>query len=123
MSVASQYQPSSRDWLAGPRNARNNTGGSIGIVCTLAFLLLNPFLALLLVGLISLRYRIPVLAFVIPAAISFTLFFYFREYGVEWYVGGSTDDVPQYLALYQSDYGIPLIEVFTRFVAQPYGHE
>jgi hypothetical protein len=89
---------------------------------TLAFLLLNPFLAMLLVALVGLSWRVPPLAVILPASVSFTLFFYFRHYGVDWYAE-STDDVPQYIALYETNRGVPLSQVFLRFIEKPSGNE
>lgn len=108
-----------------PTAVGSNGGATVvtGLVCVLLFMSVNPFLALFLLALLTLVYRIPTFAFIVPAAISFTFFFYFRDYGVDWYPGGATDDVPQYIGLYESDYGLSFGDLFTRFIEQPNGHE
>jgi hypothetical protein len=91
-------------------------------VCVLLFLLINPFLALFILAVISLNFRVPVSVFVLSASVSFTLFFFFREYGIEWH-HNSTDDIPQYVAMYESNYLLSFTEIFTRFFDQPSGSE
>ncbi len=93
-----------------------------GLACVLLFLIVNPFLALFVVALLALYYRVPALAFVLPATIAFGLFFFFREYGIEWYPE-SGDDVPAYIVMYQYNRGVPLSELFTRTLAMPNGNE
>ncbi|MDB4805030.1 EpsG family protein [bacterium] len=91
-------------------------------VCVLIFLLINPFLALFILGVISLNFRVPVSVFVLSASVSFTLFFFFREYGIQWH-HNSSDDIPQYVAMYVSNYSLSFTEIFTRFFDQPAGSE
>lgn len=96
--------------------------GLTAFVCVLMFLLLNPFLALLFLAFISLSYRIPTPVVVLSAATAFTLFFYFRDYGVVWYPS-ATDDVPSYINLYYEGDGISYGELFKRFLEAPNGNE
>jgi hypothetical protein len=95
----------------------------VALICVLLFLLLNPFLAVFFLALIALFRRVPPWWFIVPASISFALFFYSREYGVEFYPGVSDDDVPRYIALYSSDYGISFSELIARFIEVPNGNE
>ena len=94
----------------------------IGLICVSLFLVFNPFLALLLIAFLATSTRVPPVAFITSATITFTLFFYSREYGVDWYPD-STDDIPQYVALYQSNLGIDFATLFTRFFTSPGGNE
>jgi hypothetical protein len=105
-------------------------GGSVStsamlvtLVSMLLFLLLNPFLALFLLALLALFQRVPPWAFIIPASIAFALFFNSREFGVEWYAGLADDDVPTYVILYNSDYGVSFTELIQRFFETPNGNE
>jgi EpsG family len=95
----------------------------VTLVSVLLFLLLNPFLALFLLALLALFKRVPAWSFILPASIAFALFFYSREYGVEWYAGLADDDVPTYVILYNSDYGISFLELMQRFLEVPNGNE
>jgi hypothetical protein len=94
-----------------------------GLLCALLFMLLNPFLALFLMALVSLYWRVPRLMFVLSAAPSFALFFFQREYGMDWYPGVSGDDVPSYISLYEGNYGYSLGDVWERFFVVPNGNE
>ena len=98
-------------------------GTLVTLFCVLAFLLLNPFLALFLIALLALFQRVPPWSFILPASFAFALFFYFREYGVEWYPGLADDDVPTYVIMYNSDYGLSLTELMQRFFESPNGNE
>lgn len=98
---------------------------SVGVVqalCILLFLFFNPFLALFALAILSLHHRIPAVVFIISASLSLALFFYLRKYGIEMYPG-STDDIPQYISMYQSNSGLTFAEVLTRFVDTPNGGE
>jgi hypothetical protein len=98
-------------------------GTLVTLVSLLMFLLLNPFLALFLLALIALFQRVPPWSFIVPASIAFTLFFYSRQYGVEWYAGLADDDVPTYVALYNENYGMSFLELIQRFFETPSGYE
>lgn len=87
------------------------------------FLFVNPFLALFLVALISIYWNVPKLMFLVLAVPSFAMFFFSREYGIEWYPGVSGDDVPAYISLYQSNYGLTLEDLLHRFLEAPNGNE
>jgi|HubBroStandDraft_1064217.scaffolds.fasta_scaffold00062_21 hypothetical protein len=95
----------------------------VTLLSVLLFLLLNPFLALFLLALLALFKRVPPWSFILPASLAFALFFYSREYGVEWYAGLADDDVPTYVILYNSDYGISFTELMQRFFEFPNGNE
>ena len=95
----------------------------VTLASLLLFLLLNPFLALFLLALIALFQRVPPWAFIVPATVAFALFFYSRQYGVEWYPGHADDDVPTYVILYNSDYGVSFTELLQRFFEVPNGNE
>jgi hypothetical protein len=105
-------------------NGSDSTAGVVvTLVCLLAFLLLNPFLALFLLALLALFQRVPPWSFIVPATVAFALFFYSREFGVEWYPGMAEDDVPTYVALYNSDFGVSFAELLQRFFEVPNGNE
>jgi hypothetical protein len=85
-------------------------------------MVLNPFLALFFLASIAVFRRIPPVPLIVSAALAFGLFFYFREYGILWYPD-SSDDVPQYIVMYQSNASITVGGIVARFVEQPGGHE
>ena len=90
----------------------------VGLLSFILFLFVNPFLALFLLALISMLHRVPALAFIVPASIAFAVFFYSREYGIDWYPG-STDDIPQYIQLYQTNQGVSLFSLLQNFAFTP----
>ena len=94
----------------------------VGVLSFILFILVNPFLTLFLLALISMRYRVPTLAFIVPASIAFAVFFFSREFGIDWYPG-STDDVPQYIELYRSNQGVSLFSLLQKFTFRPSGNE
>lgn len=79
---------------------------------------LNPFLALFLLAAIAVYYRVPTAFFFVAMPISFALFFYFREYGVDWSIT-SSDDVPNYIDLYQQDALIGFFGIIPRYLENP----
>lgn len=95
----------------------------VGLISIFLFLFINPFLALFLLALITMLHRIPTLAFIVPASIAFAVFFYSREFGIEWYPGGNTDDIPQYISMYRTNEGISFFELMERFFYVPPGNE
>jgi hypothetical protein len=95
---------------------------AIALVCILLFLVLNPFLALLLLSVISVFRRVPTVVFAVSASVAFALFFFFRDYGIEWYFN-STDDVPNYIYLYESYYSQSVIDLLSNFIDAPNGNE
>jgi hypothetical protein len=101
----------------------STVGTLVTLLSLLLFLLFNPFLALFLLALLALFQRVPPWSFILPASIAFALFFYFREYGVEWYPGLAEDDVPTYVILYNENYGISFLELMQRFFETPNGYE
>jgi EpsG family len=107
---------------ARPATASTSTA-MVTLLSLLLFLLVNPFIALLFMTIVSLFTRVPPWSFLIPATIAFTIFFYSREYGIEWYTGSSTDDVPSYIAMYESNYGLPWRDIWIRFLILPSGNE
>jgi len=65
---------------------------------------------------------VPTSAFIVPASIAFAVFFYSREFGIDWYPG-ATDDIPQYLQLYQANQGVSLFSLLQNFAFIPSGNE
>ena len=94
----------------------------VGIISIILFLMVNPFLALFLLALVAMFHRVPTISFIIPASIAFAVFFYSREYGIEWYAG-STDDIPQYIEMYRMNHGISFSDLMLRFFDTPSGNE
>lgn len=103
--------------------SRTDSGAILtGLVCILLFLALNPFLALLILALVNYFRRIPTVVFIVSASISFTLFFYFRDYGVDWYFN-SSDDVPTYIGIYEQNFSFSFTDLFENFIEAPNGNE
>jgi hypothetical protein len=94
-----------------------------GLLCLVLFLTLNPFVALLLLAVVSLNVRVPAAVFIVIASVTFAVFFYNREYGIEFYPGLAGDDIPHYRSLYESNYGYTLSGLWQRFVESPNGYE
>ena len=94
----------------------------VGPICIILFLFINPFLALFFLALVSMMHRVPTLVFIVPASISFAIFFYSREFGIDWYPS-STDDIPQYIKLYQSNQDVSLVRLLKDFASIPSGNE
>jgi hypothetical protein len=93
------------------------------LLCVVLFLTLNPFLALLLIALVSLNVRVPSAPFIVIASIALAVFFYNREYGIEWYPGLAGDDIPHYRSMYEANYGYTLSGIWQRFIESPNGNE
>jgi hypothetical protein len=93
------------------------------LLCLVLFLIANPFLALLLLALVSLNLRVPAAPFILIASITFAVFFYNREYGIEFYPGLAGDDIPHYRSMYEANYGYTLSALWLRFVDSPNGTE
>jgi hypothetical protein len=91
-------------------------------MCSSLFLLVNPFLALFLVALLALRFRVPTFIFLFFATLSFSMLFFSREYGINWFPG-STDDVPAYVSIYFSNLGLTFSDLWLRFLEAPSGNE
>lgn len=91
------------------------------LIMFLLFLLFNPFLSLFIISILSVNFKIPKIPFVVFATISFTLIYFLREYGVSW--AASSDDVPSYIYLFNSNASLQLSEIFTRFLSFPGGNE
>lgn len=85
------------------------------------FLVFNPFFALFISALISIKFELPKFSFLLISCISFSMFFYLREYDVIW--SASSDDVPTYVLLYFSNKGISFVEIFYRFLQSPGNNE
>ena len=94
----------------------------LGLVCVLLFLAINPFLALFILSLIAVFLRVPPRVFIVSASVAFALFFYSRDYGIEWYLG-STDDVPDYIEIYHETFGLTPTGLLEFFMDAPNGHE
>lgn len=94
----------------------------LGLVCVLLFLAINPFLALFVLSVVAVFRRIPTAVFIVSASIAFTLFFFSRDFGIEWYLG-STDDVPDYIEIYHETFGLSFADLIDFFFESPNGHE
>jgi EpsG family len=108
-----------------PGNANSIAAGNaavLGLICILLFLAINPFLALFILAIIAVFKRIPTLVFVVSASVAFALFFFSRDYGIEWYLG-STDDVPDYIEIYHETSGLSISGLLEFFFDSPNGHE
>ena len=108
-----------------PGNTNSVAAGNaavLGLVCILLFLAINPFLALFVLAIVAVFKRIPTLVFVVTASLAFALFFFSRDYGIEWYLG-STDDVPDYIEIYRETSGLSVPGLFEFFLESPNGHE
>ena len=113
------------DALRLSRNADSAASGDkviLGLVCILLFLAINPFLALFLLAIVAVFRRIPMGVFIVSASTAFALFFFSRDLGIEWYLG-STDDVPDYIAIYHETYGLSFTGLMDYFFESPNGHE
>ena len=119
MNLGSVIRPAS---MASMPSRETVNAGLASLVCALLFLAVNPFLALLLLAVLSRFQRVPTPVFLVCAVVSLTLFFYLRDYGVEWYPN-STDDVPQYISIYEDNFGLSFGDVLQRFLAAPNGNE
>ncbi len=95
---------------------------AVGCVCILLCLLLNPFLALFFLAALSAFARVPTTAFFVSVPLSFTLFFFFREYGVDWSAVAS-DDIPGYVWLYEQNDLVSFSGIFSRFLEIPGSNE
>lgn len=108
---------------AAPALLRIDSGAVVtALVCILLFLVLNPFLALFILVNIAFFRRIPVTPFVLSACVAFTLFFFFRDYGIDWYFN-STDDVPTYIGIYETNSSLSFSDLFVNFIQAPNGYE
>jgi hypothetical protein len=92
-----------------------------GLFCIAVFFLVNPFLAIFIIAIVSLYTDIPKWPYIISASLSFALFFYSREYGVVW--AASSDDIPNYLIYFHSDDYLSINDIFLRFFSFPSGTE
>ena len=108
--------------LSSAEGRASTTTAALSIICVLLYLLVNPFLATFLVAIIGVYRRVPASVFILSASISFTLFFYFRDYGVRWYYN-SSDDVVNYVALYQELLDTTLADLVRNFIEAPNGNE
>lgn len=88
------------------------------LILIVLFLFINPIYALIIVTLLSFRFEFSFLPFLIMGTLSFSLFYFNREYGVIWYDKGS-DDVPVYIQMFFNDKGISFVELFERFFDFP----
>jgi hypothetical protein len=100
----------------------NAATAALGLICVLSYLLLNPFLATFLLAIVNVYRRIPAAVFLVSASVCFTLFFFFRDYGVLWYFN-SSDDVVNYVSLYHDLLDATLPELVDKFITAPNGNE
>jgi len=107
---------------AGILNKSASDDLAIAIACILLCFFLNPFLALFFLAVLAVFFRVPTSAFFLSVPVSFALFFYFREYGVDWSLT-SSDDIPNYIGLYQDNSFVSFWGIFTRFLEVPTSNE
>jgi hypothetical protein len=88
----------------------------------LLFSLLNPFLALIFLSLIRLPSKKAEWVFHLMFSIAFAVFFYSRDFGVDFYLNAS-DDVPVYLYLFDGYYTSSFGDLFVKFLQSPSGYE
>jgi len=105
-----------------PASTASGDNVVLGLVCVLLFLAVNPFLALFFLSVVAVFRRVPTGTFIVAASIAFALFFFSRDYGIEWYLG-STDDVPDYIEIFHETYGLSFTGLFDFFLESPNGHE
>src|SRR5687767_3487628 len=77
-----------------------------GLLTVLLFVCVNPFLALFVLAVTSFYLPVPKWIFIVMGSLAFAVFFFNREYGMDWYPGISGDDVPHYVGLYVENYGL-----------------
>jgi len=108
----------------GTRPVRSSSASDmlVGSVCILLCLLFNPFLALFFLAVLSVFARVPTTAFFLSVPLSFTLFFFFREYGVD-FSAAASDDVPGYIWLYDENQLVSFLGIFSRFLEVPGSYE
>ena len=82
------------------------------------FFLLNPFVSIFIISLISTYRKINNFIYISLCATAFATFFYFRSYGVEW-VAGSEDDVIRYTYMYELISSSNLYKLLSNFVDYP----
>ena len=92
------------------------------LLVLLLFSLLNPFLALIILSLIRLPSKKAEWVFHLMFSISFAVFFYSRDFGVNFYLNAS-DDVPVYLYLFEGYYTSTFGDLFIKFLQSPSGNE
>jgi hypothetical protein len=106
----------------GRPQSKDQTQVAEGLMCVLLFALINPFLSVFIIALISVFRRIPTTIFISSASISFTLMFYFRDYGVDWYFDAG-DDVPGYVSIYRTFQDASFSDLIENFIEAPNGNE
>ena len=92
------------------------------LLVLLLFLLLNPFLALIILSLIKVNSKKVEYFFHLMFSISFGFFFYCRDIGVDFYSNAS-DDVAAYLYLFKGYYTSSFGDLFINFLQAPSGNE
>jgi hypothetical protein len=92
------------------------------LLVLLLFLLLNPFLALIILSLIRVNSKKVEFFFHLMFSVSFGFFFYFRDIGVDFYSNAS-DDVATYLYLFKGYYTSSFGDLFINFLQDPSGNE
>ena len=88
----------------------------------LFFLLFNPVVSLIFVIILGINHNYSKSISFWMTILSYTVFFYDREYDVQFY-SDSTDDVPVYISYYLNLSGISFSEIFKRFIVFPSGNE
>jgi hypothetical protein len=106
----------------GRAHIQDNSHIAEGVICVLLFALINPFLSVFIIGIISVFRRVPTTIFITSASISFALFFYFRDYGVDWYFDAG-DDVPGYMYIYRTFQDASFSDLIENFIGAPNGNE
>jgi hypothetical protein len=108
--------------MIGSAHTKVQTQIAEGLMCVLLFSLINPFLSVFILAVISTFRRVPTSIFIASASISFALFFYSRDYGVDWYFD-SGDDVPGYMYIYRTFQDASFTDLIENFIETPNGRE
>lgn len=78
----------------------------------------NPFFSIYIITIFKETYSYKNRLLIFILIISFTLFFFSREYGIQ-FTEGSDDDIPNYLWMYKSNMYVSFLEIFSRFIQNP----
>jgi EpsG family len=105
-------------------SASSHSSASVAtnLACLALFLLVNPFLAVFILALISVFRPVSTSIFIASASISFSLIFYFRDYGIDWYFN-SSDDVANYRYIYSTFQDLTFQDLIANFIDAPNGNE
>jgi hypothetical protein len=119
---------SATDSLRPPDSMANSAGGDISanlatnLACLALFLLVNPFLAVFILASISVVRPVSTWIFITSASVAFSLIFYFRDFGIDWYFN-SSDDVTNYTYIYGALRDLTFGDLISNFISAPNGNE